>query len=147
MFFTKAKEWKCNNQCGSNCCSEVFLKLDFKQQMSLFSNFSFITNGCGIDFIWLSYHTGIKIIILKTGEKLIEVDKEIPMRIIWNKYENSHFVRLETPCEKLLQDNKCSVYEQRPKACKISECPVFTIKPKIKWYADNSHLKWLRCKK
>ena len=133
------KDWKCNNKCGSNCCSEIFLPLSKDQKELLELNGEYIVDNKYADFRWLGFYKGIEVKKLKNGWRLIKVVS--PYEIKYHKFLLKHMLYIEGKCDKLLKNDKCKIFRNRPQTCKVSLCAVFEKDNKINWYADNGLLK------
>lgn len=137
----KGKEWKCNCQCQSNCCSEVFLPINQAQKKSIQEKGFWYVDHDYTDFRWLKLHKIFK--VEKTSNK-----KERKITILKTKYEfkynqfiNQEMLYVQDKCSMLLPDNKCKIFRNRPDICKKAECIVFSIKKSIRWYGENGTLK------
>lgn len=134
------KIWQCNNQCNSNCCSEVWLKINPEQRYSLEKQGYFIAEPDLSEWRWVEFHKKLNIEKLAKGKRKISVRND-DYKIRWNEYLNTDMVYVKDKCIQLLPDNRCRVYRNRPMVCKIGECAVFSIKKKIQWYGENGLLK------
>lgn len=136
----QGKSWECNNQCKSNCCSELFLPLDSEQHTSVLMNGHFIAHPNYTDWEWLGYHDSVKIEKTRVhGRRKILVLR--PFVVKYNNTINKYMLYIEDKCVKLMPDGRCRIYKKRPEICKKGECVVFSIKKKIQWYAENGLLK------
>lgn len=134
------KEWVCNNTCGFNCCSEIFLPVTPIQRMFINKKGYFVVEEDYTDFKWLGYHDAFDIKELDEGKKKIIV-KTKDYKYYWNPYVKKHMIYIKNKCNKILDDNKCSIFEDRPVICMKAECPVFSEKKKIRWYGKKGLLK------
>lgn len=133
------KEWSCDNQCKSNCCSSVFLVIDSEQLISLKKYGFYYAHDKYSDWDWLSFHKMFK--IEDEGDRKKITLKTDEYEIKYNDYLQENMLYVDDKCEHIMEDNRCAIFEDRPKVCRISECPVFSFKKKIQWYAVNGKLK------
>ena len=136
----KGKVFSCKLQCGSNCCSSVWLMLSPDQRVSLTNKGFFVAKHDFTDYTWLKYHKQFKVDKLDKGERKITL-KTKDYKIKWNPFVNSDFVYVEDKCIQLMENNKCKVYRNRPMMCSKGECIVFSPKKGLQWLAENGDLK------
>jgi len=135
-----AKEWRCNNQCQSNCCSAVWLKVTPEQRASINKKGYFTVKSDYGDWRWMEFHKQVKVEKLDGGYRKIIIVKPIE-KILYNPFVKSDFIYIQGKCNKLMKDGKCKIYRNRPLACKVSECPVFSDNSRKQWFAENGYLK------
>lgn len=140
MLKIRGKVFSCKNNCGSNCCSSVWLKLSPDQRVSLTNKGFFVVKHDYTSWRWLKFHKKFKIDKLDKGDRKITVLTK-DYKIKWNPFENSDFIYVEDKCIQLKPDNKCKVYRNRPKICGVGECIVFSKRKSLQWMAENGHLK------
>lgn len=131
------RSWQCNNQCGSDCCSEIFLPLSDMQKETLARGHYFAGPNY-TDWKWLGYHPGVKVQKIGIKRKIIPL-KEYTIK--YNEALGKHMLHMETRCGKLMPDRRCKVYRSRPEVCKKAECIVYSDRPWIRWYGKNGLLK------
>lgn len=140
------KEWTCHNQCKSNCCSDFFLPLTDKQKEDFEKNgYVKVTNSYA-DFRWLKYHKSVTIEKSHVLRTIKFNKKDFEWKIIYNPILKTNMLWINDKCTKLLSNGKCGIYRMRPKACRVSKCPVYSGDKLLKWYADNGVLKDVRKK-
>jgi len=142
-----AKEWSCNNQCKSNCCSEIFLELSPEQREQFERDETFIQEKDevekleGLDFYrWLRFHEQFAVQNMLDGRKKIIFKGKI-FDIKYNPFLSKDLLYVDDPCQKLNDDYFCTVYGNRPKMCKLAKCPVFDASVRIRWFAKHGKLK------
>ncbi len=139
------KKWSCNNQCKTNCCQELFLILDEKQKQSYHKTKSYFVDKSYCEWRWLSFRNAVK--YKKIGKKYkLHILKQFKQKVLFNPLINKWILHIEDDCNKLMPDNRCKVYRNRPVTCQIGDCPVFSNEPKIAWLGENGMLKDVRKK-
>lgn len=144
MKFTKLREWRCNNQCKHSCCNALWLKVTPEQRASINKRGYFIVDKDYIpdkgDWRWVEFHKQVKVEKQDGGMKKIIILKPID-KILYNPFQKCDFIYIEGKCNKLMKDGRCKIYRNRPNACKVAECPVFSENSERQWFAENSYLK------
>jgi hypothetical protein len=135
------KVWQCNNTCGKDCCSELFLPMDKLSKASFDAHGSWIVSPNYADFEWLSYHKSLTIEKLPSGNRKITFSKNVPYKYVYNPYRKMDEIHIIDKCDKLLNDGKCKIFRARPQICKVADCPVFSNKAEIIHYGKNGLLK------
>ena len=140
------KSWSCNLQCQgnpkdgiSNCCSEIFIPVNPDQRISIENNNYFIAKSTLVDWEWLKLHDGLTIEKLSNGDRKISVNKSYTFK--FNLFMGKDMLYIEDRCKMLLKDGRCKIYRARPQACRKAECPVYSNKLSIRFYAQNGVLK------
>lgn len=135
------KEWNCNNKCKLSCCEEIFLPMP-NQIKKLFNEHNFwVVNAGYCDWKWLKLHKAIKIEKLFGGHRKLSINEGFSFEFKFNSYRGYEELYIKNKCEMLLSDKKCQIFRNRPEICKIAECPVFSSKKEIQYYAINGTLK------
>ena len=137
----EGKSWNCNNQCKSDCCSEIFLPITVDQRTSFEKTRSFEVDNNYADFTWLSYHKAYTIEKLDSGKRKLTLKEGLSWKIIFNPFRNCDEIYVGDKCSKLLPDGKCKIYRARPQICQKAQCPVFSTIAKIQFYGLNGKLK------
>jgi Fe-S-cluster containining protein len=136
------KDWTCNRQCKSDCCSEIYLPLNPEQKKSFEADGSWVVDNNYSDFGWMEYHKCLKIEKLKGGDRKITfLGGNVQHKIVFNPFKNTDEIYILDKCTKLLTDGRCKVYRARPEICKKALCPVFDIRASLQFYAQNGRLK------
>jgi len=139
----QGKRWSCRNQCGSNCCSEIFLPVNKYHMKTIKEEGYFIVDNNYSDFIWVGYHPSLEIKKLDRTKRMINVlTKDYEFK--YHEIIGMHMLFINEPCKHLQKDGKCKIYRKAPEICRKAECPVFTDNPDIFWYAKNGKLKEAR---
>ena len=141
---TKAKNWNCNNICGVNCCSEIFLHLTPEQRVSFDTEGFFIAPSEYSDWRWVGFHKNVFLEKLKDGSRKVSLSPDVEYEIIFNDTISMDVIKVKDKCSKLMSNGKCKVYRARPDICSRAECPVFSTNPRAIWYAKHSILKEAR---
>ena len=137
----RGKDWSCKNQCMSNCCSEIFFPLNPEQRVCYDQNGYWIAPHDYTDWDWVKMHNAVQVTKLTDGQRRISVSDDVDKKIIYNSLLSMDMLRVEDKCRNLLKDGRCKVYRARPQICKKADCPVFTVDPKVIWYAKIGFLK------
>lgn len=140
MKFGGAKPWQCNNQCKSSCCNAMWLRVTPEERASINKRGYFIVKSDYCDWRWMQFHNQVKVEKLDGGLRKIIIMKPID-KIVYNPYVKSDFIYIEGKCDKLMENGRCKIYRNRPIACKLAECPVFSENSSKQWFAENSYLK------
>lgn len=136
------KSWSCNNDCGFNCCSDLFLPVSPEQRLSLEKVGHFIVDSNYADFKWLGYHKAIKIEKISQGWRKLTPLKKYEFKL--NQHLGKDMVFIEDKCKMLLQNNRCKIYRSRPQICRVADCPAFSKNQSIRWYGKQGVLgRWL----
>lgn len=135
------KDWSCNNQCQSNCCSEIFLVLDEEQKQSYETKGYFIADNNYNDYNWLKLNKALKIKKLLGGNRQITIDKTYKSKLLYHPVIKKDILYIDNKCSKLLDNGRCGIYRIRPQACRKGRCFVFEDNAELNWIAMNGKLK------
>jgi len=135
------KEFSCNNQCLSNCCSEIFLPMPPQFKKMFEEHGYWITDNNYCDWEYLSYHKAIVIEKLEKGHRKLSLTGETPFKFIFNPFRGYDELYIQDRCQMILPDHKCKIFRGRPRICRHAECVVFSPKKEIQHYAENGLLK------
>lgn len=135
----KGKTWNCNNQCGADCCSDLFLYLSPSQRVELENERNYTVPSNYTDFKWLKLHKGVKIEKMLGGNRKITPLKKY--KIIFHPHLGTDMLYMVDKCSKLLPNGRCKIYRSRPEACRNADCILFTKNKIIRWYGETGVLK------
>ena len=131
----KHKAWSCNRECGSNCCDHMILPLDKRQKRDFKRTRAFWIAHNYTDLRWLGYHDWFTLEKFPNGHYLLRLAKDKPFELKDNPYISQvTFLYVKSKCKQLMPDNRCLVYETRPRMCRIARCPVYSAKPVLNWF-------------
>ena len=114
---SKKKVWTCNNQCLSNCCSYIYIQIDYADIEKLEKE-RFMPIYHYIDKKWLFLREGLDF----SGKDWFKIPENIEFKLYYHLLMRAVFVYMEIPCSKLLENHRCKIYRTRPNFCKTGPC-------------------------
>jgi hypothetical protein len=137
----QTKEWECSNQCGSDCCSDIFLPMPPQYRKMFEEHRYWITDNNYTDWDWLSYHKSIVIEKLAKGHRKLYLTGDTAFEFIFNPFRGYDELYISEQCSKLLPNHKCKIFRARPVICRRGQCVVFSKNPELNHYAIKGKLR------
>jgi hypothetical protein len=134
------KEFVCNNQCKSDCCSEIFLPMPPQYKKMFIEHGYWIADQNYTDYDWLSYHKSIKIEKLEKGYRKLSFSGTTPFDFIFNPFRGYDELYIKDKCSKIMDNHKCKIFRGRPVICRRGQCVIFTKNSELNHYAINGTL-------
>lgn len=136
------KQFTCNNKCGKDCCSELFLPLTVATKDEFEKTGVLTERKEYTDMRWLRLHSGIKVRDITTSHVSIQLEDGVPHEILFCPVNNNHYLHIESKCRMLMKNGRCRIYRKRPKICMVAKCPAFDPDAVLQWLGQNSIYKY-----